>query len=251
MRETAEATAEILARAWRGSRKSWRPAALRSSTARSARASGRSSSTTTTTCNRRNRSNSGNRALRAEIRDGKIFARGVSDNRGDAMARMQAVETYLATHGDLPVKVKFLIEGEEEIGSPNLRAFIRCQPRAAGGRRLHLGGQRPRRAAPHRHQSRPEGRLSTLELRFKEAKVDLHSSLATIVPNAAWRLVWALSTLKTPDDRITIDGLMDHVFTPTAEQIEQLKAIPFEEERMKQRSRDRRLQPRPDRDSSC
>src|SRR4051794_37729080 len=48
-----------------------------------------------------------------EIRDGKIFARGVADNRGDAMARAQAIETYQKLIGPLPIKVKFLIEGEE------------------------------------------------------------------------------------------------------------------------------------------
>lgn len=168
----------------------------------------------------------------AEIRDGKIFARGVSDNRGDVMARVQAIETYRATRGDLPLKIKFLIEGEEEIGSPNLQAFVR-QHRDL----LQADG------CVWEGSGRDEQRRSVLclglkgvvhlELRLKEAKVDLHSSLATIVPNAAWRLLWALSTLKTPDDRITVDGLMDHVFTPTAEQIAQLRAIPFEEERMK------------------
>lgn len=168
----------------------------------------------------------------AEIRDGKIFARGVSDNRGDVMARVQAIETYRATRGDLPLKIKFLIEGEEEIGSPNLQAFVR-QHRDL----LQADG------CVWEGSGRDEQRRSVLclglkgvvhlELRLKEAKVDLHSSLATIVPNAAWRLLWALSTLKTPDDRITVDGLMDHVFTPTAEQIAQLRAIPFEEDRMK------------------
>jgi acetylornithine deacetylase/succinyl-diaminopimelate desuccinylase-like protein len=168
----------------------------------------------------------------AEIRDGKVFARGVSDNRGDVMARVQGIETYLATRGKLPVKVKFLIEGEEEIGSPSLQAFVRAHRDllAADGCIWEGSGRDEQRRSVI---SLGLKGVVHLELRLKEAKVDLHSSFATIVPNAAWRLVWALSTLKSPDDRITVDGLMDHVFTPTAAQIEQLAAIPFEEERMK------------------
>ena len=55
------------------------------------------------------------------------------------------------------------------------------------------------------------------------------------MPNPAWRLVWALSTLKDQDDHITIDGFMDHVAEPTPMEMEMLKAIPFEEEKMKER----------------
>jgi acetylornithine deacetylase/succinyl-diaminopimelate desuccinylase-like protein len=168
----------------------------------------------------------------AAVRDGKIFARGVSDNRGDVMARVQAIETYRAVHGDLPLTIKFLIEGEEEIGSPNLQAFVKANRDLLQADGCVWEGS----GRDEQHRSvlclGLKG-VVHLELRLKEAKVDLHSSLATIVPNAAWRLVWALSTLKTPDDRIAVDGLMEHVFTPSDEQIEALRAIPFEEERMK------------------
>ncbi len=57
------------------------------------------------------------------IRDGKLYARGASDNKADLTSRMQAVESWLATEGPLPLKIKFVVEGEEEIGSPNLGRF--------------------------------------------------------------------------------------------------------------------------------
>ncbi|MBF8284501.1 MAG: peptidase M20, partial [Anaerolineales bacterium] len=57
------------------------------------------------------------------VRDGNLYARGVADNKGDQMCRMQAIEAWLATMGKLPLKIKWVIEGEEEIGSPNLEAF--------------------------------------------------------------------------------------------------------------------------------
>jgi acetylornithine deacetylase/succinyl-diaminopimelate desuccinylase-like protein len=72
-----------------------------------------------------------------------------------------------------------------------------------------------------------------LELHAHGANRDMHSAFATIVPNPAWRLVWALSTLKTPDDRIVVDGLMDHVRQPTAKERALLKAIPFDEDKLK------------------
>ena len=168
----------------------------------------------------------------AEVRDGKVFARGVADNRGDVMARIQAVEAYRAAVGELPIKVKFLIEGEEEIGSPSLAAFVERHrdPLQADGCLWETGSLD--------EQDRFVIALGLkgvvhLELRATAAKVDLHSSLATIVPNAAWRLTWALASLKTPDDRITVDGLMDHVFEPSAADMEELRQIPFDEERMK------------------
>jgi len=168
----------------------------------------------------------------AEIRDGKVFARGVADNRGDAMARMQAIAAYRAAVGELPIKVKFVIEGEEEIGSPSLPAFVEEQRELlrADGCLWETGSLDE------------QGRFIVslglkgvvhLELREQAANVDLHSSLATIVPNAPWRLTWALASLKSPDDEITIDGLMGHVAKPTPEQLAQLAQLPFEEETMK------------------
>ncbi len=167
-----------------------------------------------------------------EIREGKLFARGVADDKGDLMARLQAIEAYQATLGRLPLKLKFVIEGEEETGSTHLASFAAQNATlvAADGCLWETG-------------EKDEGDRFTLclgakgiiylELWARGANNDLHSSLATIVPNPAWRLVWALATLKDADDHILVDGFMEHVVEPTPEEIEFLKAIPFEEERMR------------------
>src|ERR687886_2100317 len=60
-----------------------------------------------------------------EVRDGVLFARGVADDKGDVMARIQALRLYTEEHGPPPFRLKFLIEGEEEIGSPSLPDFAR------------------------------------------------------------------------------------------------------------------------------
>src|SRR3990172_5131911 len=62
-------------------------------------------------------------AFEPAVRDGNLYARGAADNKGDQMCRMQAIEAWLATQGPLPLKIKWVIEGEEEIGSPHLEAF--------------------------------------------------------------------------------------------------------------------------------
>lgn len=65
-----------------------------------------------------------------------------------------------------------------------------------------------------------------LELRARGARTDLHSSLATLVPNPAWRLVWALATIKDKDEHILVDGFYDAVRAPTKVELELLRAIP-------------------------
>ena len=168
----------------------------------------------------------------AEIRDGKIFARGVSDNKGNIAARFAAIHAWEQVNGELPLNLKFIIEGEEEVGSMHLQNFIDdnrelCQADACiwefGGRdidgrpQIHLGLKG----------------ICYVELRATGARTDWHSSMATSVPNPAWRLVWALSTLKGEDDRVLIPGLYDKVVDPTDAEMEAMKNLPnIERERL-------------------
>lgn len=168
-----------------------------------------------------------------EIRQGFLYGRGVSDNKGDLVSRLQAIEAYQETVGELPLKVKFFFEGEEEIGSPHLAQFV------AENRELLLGADGLLwEGAAKDMCGRPALYLGLkgiqyLELRVKGASRDLHSSWAPLIPNPVWRLVWALNTLKDERDRITVDGLMDHVAEPPTEEMELLKKIPFEEEQIR------------------
>ncbi len=167
------------------------------------------------------------------IREGKLYARGAADNKGNLMVRIQAIEAYRAAFGELPLRIKFVVEGEEEVGSPHLAQFAQENRDllAANGCLWESGGKDE--AERFVIYLGLKG-IAYLELRAKGAKSDLHSSYATIVPNPAWRLVWALSTLKDEDDRITIDGFMDHVVEPSAAEMNILEAIPFEEEKIKE-----------------
>lgn len=150
----------------------------------------------------------------AEIRDGRIWARGVADNKGNLVARICAIDAYQKVRGRLPLKAKFIIEGEEEIGSMGLKPFVEEYPDLvrADANIWESGSTdvdgRPVLGLGHK------GDLY-VELRVQSTTRDLHSSLAASVPNAAWRLTWALASLKGPDEHIRIPGFYDRVVPPT------------------------------------
>lgn len=165
-------------------------------------------------------------------RGGMLFGRGVSDNKGNLMARLQAIEAYRATVGELPLRIRVLYEGEEEIGSEHLTAFV-----GAHGDRLKADGciweAGYKDAAGRPTISLGLKGIAYFELRAHGPRSDVHSSQGTIIPNPAWRLVWALATLKDPGDNIAIDGLMDHVRTPSAADIALLERLPYDEAEVK------------------
>ena len=170
----------------------------------------------------------------ADMREGKIYARGVSDNKGNFMARLKAVEAIKETVGKAPANVKFLFEGEEEIGSPNLGPFVKANMDAlkADGYLWEGGGVD--------EQDRPVVSLGNkgllyVELRAEGASTDVHSSMAPLVLNPAWRLIWALNTLKDRDERIQIAGWYDDAKPPTEGERRLLTTMPFEEEAQKKR----------------
>ncbi len=167
-----------------------------------------------------------------EIRDGKIYGRGVADNKGNTVSRLKAVQAFLETVGNVPVNIKFVIEGEEEIGSPHLAPVIKANKElfSADAGIWEFGGI-DRKGHPLVYLGL-KGILS-VELRATGANRDVHSANAPLIPSPAWRLVWALGTLKNESDEILIDGFYDSVVSPSAEEMEYVKAIPFEEEEKK------------------
>jgi len=163
------------------------------------------------------------------IKDGVFFARGAADNKGDLVARLAALDVYREVYGDLPVQVKFLVEGEEETGS---KSFEGIATRYAGD--LAADGCIWEGTGID-HAGRPElvfgaKGLAYVELISRGLNDDQHSSVAVIAPSPVWRLVEALATLRTPDGRVLIDGFYDDVVAPSEADMELLRALPFEEE---------------------
>ena len=160
------------------------------------------------------------------LRDGKLYARGVSDDKGHIVCRLAAIDALLDQHAELPCTIKFVIEGEEEIGSPNLGQFIKQQRQrlAADACLWEFGGVD--------HEGRPvlyaglRG-IVYVELRSRTGSLDAHSGLGgSVFPNAAWRLTWALASLKGPDERIRLPGFYDDVLPPSPRDLELLAAMP-------------------------
>jgi acetylornithine deacetylase/succinyl-diaminopimelate desuccinylase-like protein len=164
----------------------------------------------------------------AEIREGRLFARGAADNKGDLIARICAIDAYQNVRDRLPLSLKWIIEGEEEIGSPNLEAFAeRHSELIAADGNIWEGSTRD-------SNGRVEAWLGTkgicyVELSTTGAKEDMHSMWAAIVPNPMWRLLWALATIKGQDERILIPGFYDPVQELSDEEREVLEAIGFDE----------------------
>jgi acetylornithine deacetylase/succinyl-diaminopimelate desuccinylase-like protein len=165
----------------------------------------------------------------AEIRDGKLYARGVADNKGNLVARLWAVRAWQAVHGALPCGITFLFEGEEEIGSPHLAAF------AAANQEL-IRADACLWESAYRDDS---GALSLyaglkgmlyVELRARGVAFDLHSSNAPLAPNAAWRLVQALNSLRDQSGRVLIAGFYDDVQQPTERERELMRSFPADVE---------------------
>lgn len=167
------------------------------------------------------------------IRDGSLFGRGTSDNKGNLMARLQAIEAYKATVGPLPLRVRVLFDGEEEIGSEHLGEFARTYAdRLKADGCIWEAGYKD--AAGRPTVSLGLKGICYVDLTVRSTRLDAHSSVGGIVPNAAWRLVWALASLKSENGEITVDGLMDHVRPPSAADLAILEALPFDEAGWKQ-----------------
>src|ERR1041384_4736033 len=172
----------------------------------------------------------------ATIQDGKLYARGAANSKGDLIARLAAVEAYQKTFGKLPVTLRFLIEGEDGLGSPSLYRFTKenAELLKADGC-LWDEGSSDTRENPV--VSLGFKGITFLELRAFGARSDLHSKWGTIVPNPAWRLVQALATITSPKGVITIDGFSSHIAPISEEDAEVLKAIELDEVGLKREFR--------------
>jgi len=162
------------------------------------------------------------------LRDDKLYARGVCDNKGNIAARLAVIRAFQAVRGQVPLSLKFCIEGDEEIGSPGIEPFVEEQRQllAADACLWEGGGVN--------WQGQPQITLGAkgllyLEMEARGANRDAHSSYATVLPNPAWRLLWALTTLKDSQENILIDGFHQRVRPASPQERAAVEAMPAEE----------------------
>jgi len=167
--------------------------------------------------------------FKAEIRDGRMYGRGVSDDKGHLVARLKVIESYVRVNGEPPCNVKFCFEGEEEVGSPHLEQYVeKYQDHFKSDALLwEYGSIDP--------QGRPIVSLGVKGMIYAEFTIrsltqDAHSSLAAALPNPVWRLVRMLNLIKDENDRILIPGWYDKVKELADDELKVLEEAPSEAE---------------------
>ncbi len=162
-----------------------------------------------------------------EVRDGRLYARGATDNKGELLPRLWAIEAYRETVGELPVRVRFLVEGEEESGSGNLNALLDREPalRRADAALIEGGGLSPADVPEIAGGGRG---IIVVRLRVRTIAYDAHSSAAVLLPNAAVRMAQALASMYTSDGLPAVEGLDVGIRPPTEAQLAVVAKMPLE-----------------------
>ncbi|WP_430448667.1 M20/M25/M40 family metallo-hydrolase [Rhodophyticola sp.] len=149
--------------------------------------------------------------------DGVLYGRGATDNKSGVLAFNKAAKAFLAVRGEVPVGLKLLIEGEEEIGSPNLGPWAK-----ANAKMLEADGMHCLDGSLEIGVEVPDVSLGLKSVLFVELiargpRTDVHSLNAPLVPNPVWDLVHALATIMDREKRILIPDWAEGIYEPDAE----------------------------------
>jgi acetylornithine deacetylase/succinyl-diaminopimelate desuccinylase-like protein len=170
----------------------------------------------------------------ATVRDGEIYARGSADDKGQVFMHFKAVEAHIKQNGGLPLNMKFLIEGEEEVGSANLDNFITAHKDLLKADVVVISD------SPMFDRGVPSicyglRGLTYFQIDLRGSKSDLHSgSFGGAVANPAMVLAQVLSQMKDKSGRIKIDGFYDDVVPLREEERAEWARLPFNEKKYRQ-----------------
>lgn len=168
-----------------------------------------------------------------QLRNGALYARGAKDDKGELVARLAAVDAVRAAHGGtLPFGALFVVEGQEEVGSPHIANFVRehVAMLRCDGAIWEEGGVDA--------DGRPGMGLGVrgvlgVELTAETMRRDAHSGSAHALPNAAWRLLQALMSLKGADERIRIPGFYEKVRPLSRRDLDLFGTLPDYEQQLR------------------
>ena len=166
-----------------------------------------------------------------QVRDGRLFGRGVSDNKGPMLIPIKVAQAFFATSGALPLNVKFLFEGEEEIGSPSLEPFLTANRELLRADAVLSADGAMWRSDEPSVTIACRG-VAGLEFSLKGASRSLHSGrYGGSIANALHAMAELVATLHMPDGTVAVDGFYDDVKAlPDAERSE-IRELPFNEAR--------------------
>lgn len=164
-----------------------------------------------------------------DVRDGKIYARGATDDKGQMITHLFGVEAWLKTEGKLPVNVKFLIEGEEEVGSDNLDKYleekketINCDVAVVSDTSQYAPGMP---AITYGLRG-----ITACEVTLRGPSKDLHSGMfGGTVANPLTGMSQLLSKLHDSEGRVQVPGFYDEVLELSPEEREEYASLPFDE----------------------
>ena len=149
-----------------------------------------------------------------DVRDDRIYARGASDDKGPTLMHLIALRAILQTRGQLPVNIKLCLEGEEEVGSRNLPAFLEQNASRYDGSDLLLISDTTMLGPDQPSVCYGLRGLAPLQIDLRTARQDLHSGLyGGPTPNAASALAELLASFHDADGRVQVEGFYDHVVT--------------------------------------
>lgn len=164
-----------------------------------------------------------------KVEGNKIFGRGASDDKGELITRLKAVEFFLKNIGDVPCNIKFVVEGEEEIGSRNISQYLRkYQTKFKTDVVIWEFGYIDQLEKPI--ISLGMKGLLYVELSAQGASRDVHSSLAVLIENPAWKIVKALSTIMDKNGKILIKDWFKEVKQLSEQEISVIEKEPFDED---------------------
>jgi acetylornithine deacetylase/succinyl-diaminopimelate desuccinylase-like protein len=170
--------------------------------------------------------------FKPEIRNGRIYGRGTGDNKGQFLCHLLAIKSYMETHGSLPITVKVILDGEEEIGSPSLLGFVQDNEKMLKAD-VVLTSDGPIHDSGSPMVVFGVRGVMNFELILETGKIDNHSgNKGGIIKNAAWEMVNLLSTMKDDEGNVVIEGFYDDVFKPTDYDMTLIDALPFNPDSM-------------------
>ena len=166
-----------------------------------------------------------------EVRDGRLYGRGVSDNKGPMLIPLKVAQAFFLTRGALPLNVKFIFEGEEEIGSRNLEPLLTAnRGLLRADSVLSADGAMWRSDEPS--VTIASRGVAGLEFSLKGASRSLHSGrYGGSIANALHAMAEVVASLHAPDGRVAVKGFYDDVATLPDDERREIRELPFDEAR--------------------
>lgn len=150
---------------------------------------------------------------------GVMYGRGVDDDKGHITARLTAVRKYIRENGSLPVNIIFMMEGAEESASTDLDKYLAKHKKHLQGADLLVWEQGTRNNLGQLEISGGNKGIVTFDMSVRSAEVDIHSSYGGVINSASWYLMDAISSLRSADGRILVEGIYEQVQEPNSREL--------------------------------